>query len=145
MTDEQEEREDQIDGAYGSQLIINDLGTIFVITEMWCFYFISIFIVRLLCCSLCRVKKVNIFYQQFKNSTFWGAFLRTGLELYIEMAISLQLTLRTHDLVPKGVEKHSNHVIMAKYLSLLALIVVIFLPIFFLYILRTKKKEIKRE
>ena len=74
--------------AYESDSIIENMGTIFVIAELFILSLAIILLLRVLCFPLQKIRCFKHWYQAFHDKVFWGIFLRFGLEAYIEVAIA---------------------------------------------------------
>lgn len=125
-------------GAYGSDSIIENMGTIFVIAELFVFFLLFIFAMRCLCCYLCRLEWVDKKYEGFKEAIFWGTFLRFGLQCYLEVALASQINLRlSYD------TQNTVHEITSYFLAVFGAFFVLMFPFYIIVLLTNHYKKIK--
>lgn len=131
--------------AYGSTSIIENMGTVFVIWEVFFIYVALVQLTRVLCCGLSRFEVFKKFFEKMDKNLYWGAFLRFGLEIYIESAIAAQINIRNfNDENYFDKESTLHDWVSYVYAIILSIYLVVF-PVFTLVFLFKNKSVINKE
>ena len=95
--------------AYGSTSIIENLGTVFVYWLLFFAFALSCLCANCIFCCFRRVKGFNRCIYRIKKDLFWSAFIRFGIETYMEVAIAFQINVINYLNDKNMNEEHGVH------------------------------------
>lgn len=124
--------------------IIENQGTLFVISELFVLVLLLTAILRFSPCY--RINCVKKRTQSFYQAIFWGATIQLLIEMYLELAVGAQINLKKATIGDtSGGTKQSIHDYVSYYFALVMLIVVLLAPLLSAAFLLYNKEVIKAE